>query len=126
MENGTKVILKIHRGKLCFPSDYSVSNGDSLILTRNAFALFSIALYTVEQWILFKEALIDATTSTGGVSGDLTRQVLANAAECIGKECEINIPSHLLKLADLKNEALWIQGETRVELWDPERFAKQL
>ena len=124
MENDAKVILKIRKGKLCFPSDYRVSNRDVVILTRNAFAPFSIALYTKEQWISVREALVDAATSTGGVSGDLIRQVLANAVECIVEECEINIPSHLLKLADLKNEALWIQGETRVELWDPERYAK--
>ncbi|MEI7995063.1 MAG: hypothetical protein WCH01_09195, partial [Methylococcaceae bacterium] len=76
------------------------------------------------KWISVRESLVDTATSTGGVSGDLIRQVLANAVECIVEECEINIPSHLLKLADLKNEALWIQGETRVELWDPERYAK--
>jgi len=121
------IVLKICKGRLCLPSSYKVSNGEILFLTRNALAPSSLAIYTRKQWAPIRDFLLDKSfpkprIPKPGKWQSTARCVLGNAEECIVEGGEIRISSHLVKIADLHSEALWIQGSDRIEIWNPRAF----
>ena len=115
-----KVVLKIRNGRLCLPGDYK--DGDKLILTRNVSPSSCLALYTKEQWLPIRELLLKKGFLKRGKWQKLMCYVVGNAEDCIVEAGRIRISSHLAKATDLYGEALWIQHDAHIEIWNPKNF----
>jgi len=50
------------------------------------------------------------------------RYFIGHSEDCFVKSREIQISSHLIKVADLHSEVIWIQGTNHVEIWNPRAF----
>lgn len=115
-----EVALKICYGKLHLPIGCGVSNGDELVLTSNIYAFPGLSIYTKKQWASIMDQLHHPRLKRHGKKIELLRRlVIGNAEDCVVKAGEIQISSHLVKLAGLHNKVILIKRPTRIEIWDP-------
>ena len=83
-----------------------------------------LSLYPETEWIRFKERLIEFRKSGEGAAHHV-RDILANAVEVSpDRQGRILIPSWLQEAAGLEGAVLLNGNLDRIEVWDPETYAR--
>ena len=102
------------------PAAYRHKLGKEFILTRGEDQ--NLYLYPMDAWEEFEEKVKTLQTSRQNFRA-IMRHYFANAATCsLDSQGRIVIPQELREWAGLTKEVLFAGVDTKVEIWDPQRY----
>jgi MraZ protein len=127
MFNGTYRNRIEEKGRVAIPFRFrnllSPKADGTLVITRGYDGCLS--LYPLDKWREFEEKLSKLPTADKRAR-ILTRWFSSNAERVkIDRQGRIKIPQYLLDFAGLNKEAVITGALNRVEIWNPESYAKQ-
>lgn len=108
------------KGRLIIPAKFRDQLGASFVLTRGMDGcLFG---YPIAEWDKLQTKLATLPLAKKDAR-TFTRFLFSAATECdIDKQGRINIPKPLFKHAGLQKDCVLIGVNTRIEVWDAERW----
>ena len=114
------------KGRVPLPAKFRNGNGStSFVAVRGVGSC--LYLYPEEAWRGVQERL--TLLGRGGEPDARLRMVAvaAHAAELgLDKQGRLSLPQHLMQVAGLRHEALFVGAVETVQIWDPARFAEFL
>jgi len=113
------------KGRVFLPARYRDQLADGIVITRGLDGCLFVFASTV--WEQFTEILSKQLPLTTKSGRTLSRFFLSGAMDVTpDKQGRISIPSYLREHAGLGDEVVIIGSGTRLELWNPERWALTL
>jgi MraZ protein len=108
------------KGRLIMPAKLRDELGENFVITKGLDGcLFA---YSLNEWKIFEEKLRALPLSNKNAR-DFTRFFLAGAMECeIDKQGRFLISSNLRDFANLEKEVVIIGVNTRIEIWNKEKW----
>jgi MraZ protein len=110
------------KGRIILPSKFRDDLGTEFIIARGLDGCLSV--YPMGKWQEIADKL-SSLPSTKKMARDYSRLVLSSAANVeFDKTGRVNIPSHLLKIANIDKECMVIGVGDSLEIWDVERWSQ--
>lgn len=110
------------KGRIILPSKFREDLGTEFIIARGLDTCLSV--YPMAKWHEIS-AKLSALPSTKKMARDYSRLVLSSAASVeFDKTGRVNIPSHLLKIAQIGKECIVIGVGDSLEIWDVDRWTQ--
>lgn len=108
------------KGRIILPSKFRDDLGTEFIIARGLDGCLSV--YPMTKWQEIAEKL-SSLPNTKKMARDYSRLILSSAANVeFDKTGRINIPAHLLKIAQIEKECIVIGIGDSLEIWDYERW----
>ena len=109
-------------GRIILPSKLRKDVGDAVYITRSP-SEKCLYLYTVEGWEEILEKLRQLPTATDKYAAAFVRMFCGRASFVkIDKQGRIAIKQKLIDYAEIKRDVILVGANTRMELWDSERW----
>jgi MraZ protein len=113
------------KGRLTLPAKFRDQLAQGIVVTRGLDGCLFV--FTYEDWKRFTALLSERLSFTQKSARDLTRFFFAGAADIIpDRQGRILVPPFLRTYANLDSEVVIIGANTRLELWDTERWQQTL
>jgi MraZ protein len=113
------------KGRLILPAKFREQLAPGIVITRGLDGCLFV--FTYEDWSKFTSQLREKLPFTQKSGRDLTRFFFAGASHIIpDKQGRVLIPPFLRKYAGLDSNAVITGANTRLEVWDPERWQKMM
>jgi len=113
------------KGRLTIPSKYRDQLERGLVVTRGLDGCLFV--FTHQDWESLTESMSKKLSFTQKSARDLARFFFSGAVDIVpDRQGRILIPTFLREYADLESEVMVIGANTRLELWNPERWRKSL
>ena len=113
------------KGRLTIPSKYRDQLERGLVVTRGLDGCLFV--FTHQDWESLTESMSKKLSFTQKSARDLARFFFSGAVDIVpDRQGRILIPTFLREYADLESEIMVIGANTRLELWNPERWRKSL
>ena len=113
------------KGRLILPAKFREQLAPGIVITRGLDGCLFI--FTYEDWSKFTLQLREKLPFTQRSGRDLTRFFFAGASHIIpDKQGRVLIPPFLREYAGLDSTAVITGANTRLEVWDPERWQKMM
>ncbi len=108
------------KNRIIMPSKFREDLGDSFIVTKGLDGCLTV--YKMEQWKTLLEKL-EQLPNTKKEARLYIRGLTAKATECLcDTQGRIQLPSFLVKEADLLKQCVFVGVADHVELWSKERW----
>jgi MraZ protein len=113
------------KGRLTIPAKFRLHLERGLVITRGLDGcLFA---FTHDDWLEFTATLKEKLSFNQKSARDLNRFFFSGATDTnADRQGRILIPTFLREYAELESEVVIIGSNTRLELWNPERWRKSL
>jgi MraZ protein len=113
------------KGRLTLPAKFRDQLAQGIVVTRGLDGCLFV--FTYEDWKKFTALLGERLSFTQKSARDLTRFFFAGATDIIpDRQGRILVPPFLRTYANLDSEVVIIGANTRLELWDIERWQQTL
>jgi MraZ protein len=113
------------KGRLTLPAKFREQFASGIVITRGLDGCLFI--FTYEDWNEFTSQLRDKLPFTQKSGRDLTRFFFAGASHLIpDRQGRIVIPTFLREYAKLDSTAVITGANTRLEVWEPERWKEMM
>lgn len=108
------------KGRIILPSKFRDDLGTEFIIARGLDGCLSV--YPMSKWQEIANKL-SSLPNTKKMARDYSRLVLSSAANVeLDKTGRVNIPDHLLKIANIDKECIVIGVGDSIEIWDVDRW----
>lgn len=113
------------KGRLTLPAKFRDKLASGIVVTRGLDRCLFV--FTGEVWQRVTDRLNERLSFTKKSARDLSRFFFSGAADIIpDRQGRILIPPFLREYADLQDDVIIIGANTRLELWNPERWGPTL
>lgn len=113
------------KGRLALPAKFREQLAPGIVITRGLDGCLFVLTY--EDWNRFTSQLSEKLPFTQKSGRDLTRFFFAGASHLIpDRQGRILIPPFLREYAQLDSEAVITGANTRLEVWNPERWQQTM
>lgn len=109
-------------GRIILPSKLRQDVGGTVFVTRSP-SDKCLHIYTEEGWEELSEKLRQLPTATDKNAAAFVRMFCGRASQVkIDKQGRMTIPPRLIKYAELDKDVVLVGANTRLELWDSEKW----
>jgi MraZ protein len=113
------------KGRITLPSKLRENLDQRVVVTRGLDGCLFVFPY--EDWKRFTEILGERLPFTNGSARSFSRFFFSGAVDInVDRQGRILVPPYLRQYANLDSEVIVIGANTRLELWDPERWRQAL
>jgi MraZ protein len=113
------------KGRLTLPSKFRDKLASGVVVTRGLDGCLFV--FSLDMWQASTKTLNERLPFTQKSARDFSRFLYSGASDMIpDKQGRILIPSFLREYADLQSEVVVIGADTRIEVWNPERWGPTL
>lgn len=113
------------KGRLTIPSKYREELEHGLVITRGLDGCLFV--FTHQDWAKLTEKLGEQLPFTQKSARELSRFLFAGATDTtVDRQGRVLIPAYLREYANLETEVVIIGANTRLELWDPNRWRESI
>lgn len=113
------------KGRLTLPAKYRDHLAQGIVVTRGLDGCLFV--FTYEDWKKFAAVLGERLSFTQKSARDFFRYFFSGAVDIVpDRQGRILIPAYLRKHASLDSEVVIIGTNSRLELWNPERWNQAL
>jgi MraZ protein len=113
------------KGRLTLPSKFRDKLASGIVVTRGLDGCLFV--FSAETWQAFTKILNEQLPFTQKSARDFSRFFFSGASDMIpDRQGRILLPSFLREYADLQSDVVVIGANTRIELWNPEKWAPTL
>ena len=113
------------KGRLILPAKFREQLAQGVVITRGLDGCLFV--FTYEDWKQFTSILSEKLPFTQKSARAFSRFFFAGAVDIIpDRQGRVLVPSFLRQYANLDTEVMIIGANTRLELWDPERWQQTL
>jgi len=109
------------KGRLTIPSKFRDELDHGVVITRGLDGCLFV--FTHEDWQRLTDILGEKLPFTQGSARQLTRFLFAGADDSVmDRQGRVLIPAYLREYAQLESEVVIAGANTRLELWNPDRW----
>ena len=113
------------KGRLTLPAKFRDQLAQGIVVTRGLDGCLFV--FTFEDWKQFTADLREQLPFTQKSARDFSRFFFSGAADIIpDRQGRVLIPPFLRQYAGLESEVMIVGANSRLELWDTERWRQQL